>query len=139
MLVVNTGSIPAIVTAELEEGEAFSLLLNGRGGEEDGEEEKEEFKGRLDGRNSSLIVNLEVGEKREIPVSFLPPLVQQYKGSLLLRVQDNQFENTTVMMVGEGYEEEVVIENIHGLGRPLTLPPEPQIVEEMEGEEIEES
>ena len=48
-------------------------------------------------------------------------------------MQDNQFENTSVVMVGEGYEDEVVIEDIHGLGRSLTLPPERSSVDELEG------
>ena len=52
-------------------------------------------------------------------VSFMvvcaPHSIQTYQASLQLTVTDNQFEDTLVQMVGEGYMEDVVFENLHSL------------------------
>ena len=122
--VCNTGSISATVTTEMNSKSGFSLLPVTR----DTHEEDEGSDG-----TAPLMLHLNVGETHEILVAFLPQSAMQYKGLLQLRVQDNQFENISVLMVGEGYEDEVVIKDIHGLGRPLTLPPERSSIDELEG------
>ena len=48
-------------------------------------------------------------------VTCLPKLAQTYQASLQLTVNDNQFEDTMIQMIGEGYMEDVVIENMHNL------------------------
>lgn len=126
--VCNTGSISATVTTEMEPRSGFSLLPVNRDAHRKDKEEDESCDG-----TAPLMLRLNVGETRKILVAFLPQSAMQYKGLLQLRVQDNPFENTSVLMVGEGYEDELVIEDIHGLGRPLTLPPERSSVDELEG------
>ena len=49
-------------------------------------------------------------------VICLPSAIQTYQASLQLTVTDNQFEDTVVQMVGEGYMEDVMLENLHSLG-----------------------
>ena len=133
VLVCNTGSISATVTTEMDPESAFSLLPVNRDIQEEDEEEEEGESSDGTTMTAPLVLHLNVGETREILVTFSPQSAVQYKGLLQLRVQDNQFENTSVVMVGEGYEDEVVIEDIHGLGRSLTLPPERSSVDELEG------
>ncbi|CAF0787663.1 unnamed protein product [Brachionus calyciflorus] len=48
-------------------------------------------------------------------VSCTPKQVQAYQASLQLTVTDNQFEDTLIQLIGEGYTEDVTIENLHSL------------------------
>ena len=48
-------------------------------------------------------------------VTCAPKRVQTYQASLQLTVTDNQFEDTFIQMVGEGYMEDVIFENLHSL------------------------
>ncbi len=68
-----------------------------------------------------LSLNIPVGSTREILVSFRPQLVQTYKGQLLLVVDGNQFENMTVALIGEGYQDDVVVHNIRGPADCVTM------------------
>lgn len=44
-----------------------------------------------------------------------PRKVQSYQATLQLNVTDNQFEDTLIQMIGEGYMEDVIFENLHSL------------------------
>ena len=44
-------------------------------------------------------------EEREFTVVFLPHTTKKCQGELHLHIVDNQFENLSVQLVGEGYEE----------------------------------
>lgn len=44
-----------------------------------------------------------------------PRRIQSYQASLQLTVTDNQFEDTLIQMIGEGYMEDVIFENLHSL------------------------
>jgi hydrocephalus-inducing protein len=48
-------------------------------------------------------------------VTCTPKRVQTYQASLQLTVTDNQFEDTFIQMIGEGYMEDVIFENLHSL------------------------
>ena len=48
-------------------------------------------------------------------VTCSPRNVQTYQASLQLTVTDNQFEDTLIQLIGEGYMEDVVFENLHSL------------------------
>jgi hydrocephalus-inducing protein len=50
-------------------------------------------------------------------VSCFPKFVQPYQASLQLTVTDNQFEDTLIQMIGEGYMEDITIENLHNLNQ----------------------
>lgn len=41
-----------------------------------------------------------------------PRAIQTYQGSLQITVTDNQFEDTLVQLIGEGYQEEVILDNL---------------------------
>ncbi|XP_049719569.1 hydrocephalus-inducing protein homolog isoform X3 [Elephas maximus indicus] len=62
---------------------------------------------------ASLIVS--PGETAEFDVVFHPQKVGRMAGTIHLSVVDNQYEETIIHMVGEGYEDDITLDNIHGL------------------------
>ncbi|KAG8562376.1 hypothetical protein GDO81_015657 [Engystomops pustulosus] len=67
---------------------------------------------------ASLI--LHPGEIAEFVVVFCPPESHRYEGVLLLSVLDNQYEKSSVQLVGEGYKEDLTLDNIHNFGEQVT-------------------
>ncbi|XP_042653703.1 LOW QUALITY PROTEIN: hydrocephalus-inducing protein homolog [Tyto alba] len=55
------------------------------------------------------------GEVAEFDVLFKPTLAQRVEGKIHLSVVDNPYEATDIQLVGEGYEDDFTIDNIHGL------------------------
>ena len=120
--VTNTGSIPATVVAHLvsAENSAFTLMhptIDGGGSIEEA--------------HSAKLNELQAGETAEITVLFKPMLIQQYKTTLRVRVEHNQFENTSIQLIGEGYQADLAVENIRGSA--LTLDEMETIAEDAEG------
>ncbi|XP_039769505.1 hydrocephalus-inducing protein homolog isoform X2 [Ornithorhynchus anatinus] len=110
----NNGTIPAQVHMDLlDECGVFSLknrpttqciyLV------EDTESMKEAKKPHL----AFLIVY--PGDTAEFDVHFKPRQAQKLTGTILLSVVDNQYEETSIQMIGEGYEDDITLDNIHGL------------------------
>ncbi|XP_021264314.1 hydrocephalus-inducing protein homolog isoform X3 [Numida meleagris] len=58
---------------------------------------------------------LHQGESAEFDVLFKPSLPQRVEGKIHLSVVDNPYEETDIQLVGEGYEDDFTIDNIHGL------------------------
>ncbi|XP_067327017.1 hydrocephalus-inducing protein homolog [Anolis sagrei] len=58
---------------------------------------------------------LPVGESAEFEVVFHPSLTQRLEGQIRLSILDNQYEETRIQMVGEGYQEDVTLDNIRSL------------------------
>ena len=58
--------------------------------------------------------HLAVSETRDCMIMFRPSTVKKYRGELCVRIQDNQFEKLPIQLIGEGYEDEVCVENIRG-------------------------
>ena len=147
----NTGTIPATVMIETVSGhrsfrvqppvqaeDEDSELLDDSGVVEPDESESASTAKR-DGRHSSgpppVPFRLRVNETKEFIVTFQPHAAKKCRGELCLRIQDNQFENLPLHLVGEGYEDEVCIESIRG---QLTEPPpleaeKERMVEDVEG------
>lgn len=46
---------------------------------------------------------------------FKPTLAQRVEGKISLSVVNNPFEETNILLVGEGYEDDFTLDNIHGL------------------------
>lgn len=46
---------------------------------------------------------------------FKPNLPQRVEGQIHLSVVDNPYEETNIQLVGEGYEDDFTLDNIHGL------------------------
>lgn len=55
------------------------------------------------------------GETAEFDVVFQAQHVGRMTGKIHLSVIDNQYEDTVIHVVGEGYEDDITLDNIHGL------------------------
>ena len=137
----NSGTIPATVFVEtLSGGKCFTVTPP---------PEEEPIQEEGAGRSSPNVdpplpsgncpppvaVKLAVAEEKELLVIFQPRASRKYRGELCLRIVDNQFENLSVQLVGEGYEDEVCIENIRGEVEPETVAVKDgeQLPEDVEG------
>ncbi|XP_042303381.1 LOW QUALITY PROTEIN: hydrocephalus-inducing protein homolog [Sceloporus undulatus] len=76
-------------------------------------EENEPSEGVKKPHAASLI--LHNGESAEFDVVFQPNLTQRIEGVIHLSIVDNQYEETNIQMVGEGYQDDVTLDNIRGL------------------------
>ncbi|KFQ76081.1 Hydrocephalus-inducing protein, partial [Phaethon lepturus] len=112
----NSGIVPAQLMIDLlDEGGGFFLkarptthcIYQAAGVKEDspGEERKP--------HTASLV--LHQGELAEFDVLFKPILAQRVEGKIHLAVVDNPYEETNIQLVGEGYEDDFTLDNIHGL------------------------
>jgi hydrocephalus-inducing protein len=66
-------------------------------------------------KDSISSVIIQPGTQVHFKVTCTPRQVQTYQASLQLTVTDNQFEDTMIQMIGEGYMEDVVYENLHSI------------------------
>jgi hydrocephalus-inducing protein len=77
------------------------------------------FNGIIYNNNSQLdsdIINsiiIQPQEQINLTVSCLPTKIQTYQASLQVIVVDNHYEETLIQMIGEGYMENVTLENMH--------------------------
>ncbi|KAF1661855.1 hypothetical protein FQA23_0006661, partial [Aptenodytes patagonicus] len=112
----NGGIVPVQLMIDLlDEGGVFFLkarptthcIYQAAGVKEDspGEERKP--------HTASLV--LHHGELAEFDVLFKPNLAQRVEGKIHLSVVDNPYEETNIQLVGEGYEDDFTLDNIHGL------------------------
>ncbi|XP_067853715.1 hydrocephalus-inducing protein homolog [Heptranchias perlo] len=115
----NDGTLPAQVSVNLSDDHGvFSLKLCSGTicvypkhryiKEEDPKEVKE---------SCMLTIKLNSGEEAKFVVTFQPTLAQRLEGALYLSVFNNQYEDTIVQLVGEGYQDDITLDNIHGLVR----------------------
>ncbi|XP_073706753.1 hydrocephalus-inducing protein homolog [Garra rufa] len=59
---------------------------------------------------ASLI--LMAGQQAEFQIGFHPKVAQKFEASMKLMVRDNQYDQTVVQLVGEGYHDIIILENI---------------------------
>lgn len=63
-------------------------------------------------RVHTLSVVVPMGKTADFAIEFNPSLVGRLAGEIRLTVVDNPYEECTVQLIGEGYEDEVTIDNI---------------------------
>lgn len=111
----NTGSIPATVLVETVSGsQSFAVLLP----DDDvpAQPTSDEIPAIETGLKlpPPLSLSLPVNSTQECLVVFKPHALKKCRGGLCVQIQDNQFENLSIQLLGEGYEDEVYIEKIRG-------------------------
>ena len=115
----NVGTILAVVQVRIRSGKQhyrLAILQDTATAEEVSENsgKSDSRCQRKDSASLPLSLSLNVGETRSFPVKFQPRVAEKCHGELSLRVQDNQFETLSIQLVGEGYQDDVSIQNIHG-------------------------
>ncbi len=106
----NIGTIPANVLLENTGDKAFTVTSM--------EDEIANFEDSRDSQDKKssppCCVSLDVNESKDCLVVFNPRSVNKYHGEVCLCIQDNQFEKPVIQLVGEGYEDDVCLENVRG-------------------------
>ncbi|XP_069757040.1 hydrocephalus-inducing protein homolog [Narcine bancroftii] len=60
-------------------------------------------------------LKLNRGEEASFDVAFRPTMARRLEGTINLTVFNNQYEDTVIHLVGEGYQDDITLDNIHGL------------------------
>ena len=58
--------------------------------------------------------NFNVGAAMRFLVDFTPSEKKRISAEIRVSVVDNPFEDSTIQLLGEGFEEEITVDNIHG-------------------------
>ncbi|XP_030060864.1 hydrocephalus-inducing protein homolog [Microcaecilia unicolor] len=122
LILKNEGTVPAKLHIDLlDDQESFFLkpwLSTHCIYPVKGEEQTDEmtFGTVRKAHTASLILNL--GESAEFDVLFKPCLHQRFTATIRLSVLDNQYEESRVQLVGEGYQDDLTLDNIHYLVAP---------------------
>lgn len=114
LVLKNNGTIPAKLHVDLQDqlgvfslkgkpSTSYSYII---------EENKPQAKAKK-AHTASLVVP--PGETAEFDVVFRSQKVGRMAGTIRLSVINNQFEETVIHMVGESYEDDITLDNIHGL------------------------
>lgn len=85
-------------------------------------------------RVHALTVVVPMGKTAELSVEFNPSLVGRMAGEVRLTVLDNPYEESTIKLIGEGYQDEVTIDNIRSLTQTENQPPDLEIDDNTPGE-----
>lgn len=131
----NTGTIPSTIVLEITQGNStFELLWNS--------DEEAEFSDVESSSSSHTLphgpvtLQLDVGETCDCHVKFMPQEVQKYKGELWVTINDNMFEKFPINMVGEGYEDDINIDNIRGQVEDERITECDEVCDDVEGEKM---
>ena len=131
LVVRNVGTIPATLVMTLGSGHESFSIARPKVGEEEEEEEEGEAEGGVEEDEVAgtcqtgprmqkappppTAIKLGVDEVKELKVLFQPAQPNKCSGELQLKIQDNQFENLRIVLVGEGYKDDVAIDNIQSI------------------------
>ena len=70
-------------------------------------------------RPHTASVNVGVGEKVAFNAVFVPQNIQRSQAHIRVSVIDNQYEDSIIQLVGEGYEDEISIDRIGCVDVPV--------------------
>lgn len=62
---------------------------------------------------------MNVGETVAFKVQFCPTSIQRSQAHVRIAVIDNQYEDSVVQLVGEGYEDEISLDKINSVDVPI--------------------
>ncbi|XP_004431871.1 PREDICTED: hydrocephalus-inducing protein homolog [Ceratotherium simum simum] len=119
LILKNSGTIPAQLHVDLRD-QLGVFSLKGRPTTSYIyiiEENKPHAKAKK-AHTASLVVP--PGDTAEFDVFFHSQKVGRMTGTIRLSVINNQYEETVIHMVGEGYEDDITLDNIHGLVAPTS-------------------
>ncbi|XP_072135349.1 hydrocephalus-inducing protein homolog isoform X2 [Mobula birostris] len=115
----NDGTLPAQVSINLSDDNGVFSLKQCIGTKclyPKESHTKEEDPSRV--RESCMLtISLNSGEEAMFDVAFKPTLARRLEGALYLTVFNNQYEDIIIHLVGEGYQDDVTLDNIHGLSQ----------------------
>ncbi|XP_059164892.1 hydrocephalus-inducing protein homolog isoform X11 [Physella acuta] len=121
----NDGNLPSKVAIDLLDSDhAFMLKPTNQTRNIIGDINYNEIETRRRAHTASLVVN--PNERATFEVIYQPNAPQRSLANLKVTVTDNQYEDYLVQMVGEGYEDDITLDNI---GSDLvTIDPENELI-----------
>ncbi|RXM33054.1 Hydrocephalus-inducing protein [Acipenser ruthenus] len=124
LLLKNDSNVPAQVNIDLlDEHGAFTLQAAPNTHCTYISQSRKEDDNIVSGRNAhTSSLNLSPGQSAEFALLFSPSAVRRYKVTLRLLVVDNKYEETVVQLLGEGYQDEITLDNIHKAGQTRDIP-----------------
>lgn len=130
----NSGTIAATVMLEVTHGASVFDLQCTSGNPLSDEECEMSSPSPTPHPCGPVTLRLAVGEVYDCPIKFTPLVIKKYRGEMWLTIKDNMFERFPVHLVGEGYEDDVSIDNIRGQVEEDTRAMEPEEVpDDVEG------
>ncbi|ELK36190.1 Hydrocephalus-inducing protein like protein [Myotis davidii] len=119
LILKNNGNIPAQLHVDLQDQlEVFSLKGRPTTSYIYIIEENEPHAKAKKAHTASLVVL--PGETAEFDVVFRARNVGRMTGTIHLSVLHNHYEDTIIHLVGEGYEDDITLDNVHGLVAPTS-------------------
>lgn len=73
------------------------------------------------GKPAMTSLDFKAGETGNFIVEFTPTEKKRISGEIRLSAVDNPFEDAIIKLLGEGFEEEVTLDNIHGSMQDVTF------------------
>ena len=70
-------------------------------------------------RPHTASVNVNSGETASFLAMFKPTSVQRSQAHIRVSVIDNQYEDSVIQLVGEGYEDEITLDKINSVESPV--------------------
>lgn len=135
----NAGTIPSTVVLEIIHGNnafyIFPTSLSKVSPSSSGEDAKggESHSPSLPLPPGPVTLHLAVGESTDCLIRFTPQAIKKYKGELLVTITDNMFESFPVLLVGEGYEDDISIDDIRGQAENEQATEVEEISDDLEG------
>nr|XP_006823299.1 PREDICTED: hydrocephalus-inducing protein homolog [Saccoglossus kowalevskii] len=118
LILKNEGTLPSKVDIDLESLDGAFTLKNCKDTQliypiiDEDEDDEDDYFSEKRPHTASLIVD--VGEEAKFDVTFVANGTERSEGTIKISVQDNQYEDTMIQLVGEGYEDDITLDNIHG-------------------------
>lgn len=78
---------------------------------------------------------VEVGARATFDVVYSPTQPTKSQAAIQLSIEDNQYEDSVVQLIGEGYEDDITLDNIHSVVKDsaILLEDESMTEEDVEG------
>ena len=108
LLIKNDGSIPATIIIDTSSTDEAFRIRREAGDNEEGDGDG------IPSHSNAITVGVDVNKTAGFSVRFQPRSLKEYRSELRLLVVDNQFETVSVYLVGEGYEDDITVDNFSG-------------------------
>lgn len=116
LVLVNDGTLPSKVDIDLIDQDGVFQLKPVEGTNAVMDDDYEDTK-----RPHTASVIVGVGETASFTVTYKPTAVQRSQAHIHLMVVDNQYEDSVIQVVGEGYQDDITLDNIHSVDNGTEL------------------
>ncbi|XP_053402100.1 hydrocephalus-inducing protein homolog isoform X11 [Mercenaria mercenaria] len=116
LVLLNDGTLPSKVDIDLIDPDRVFKLVPAADTNAIMADDDDEDASR---RPHTASVNVNVGETVAFKVNFCPTTIQRSQAHVRVSVIDNQYEDSVIQLVGEGYEDEISLDKINSVDVPI--------------------